>query len=234
MRTPVSLLCSVLFLVSCVPIPPPGNPSPQASAPAAPAKPIAAKPAAAKPSPAKPAPGAPTPPAPPPVAAAPPPPAPPPVAETPAASGERKAASEWTTNEAALQIIKKSEGLRLKAYNNGGQWLIGYGHSKGVTEGMTLTEAQADAFLREDARVCEASVARVVTVPVTRNEFSAMVSLCYNVGYGNFEKSSVVRLLNAGDRAGAAEAFLLWVKAGGQVVPHLVDRRNAERALFLS
>jgi lysozyme len=226
MQTRLWSLCGLLYLASCAPMPSPANvpPPPRASE-------RAALPAPVKPAAAETAREAPTAPAP--IAASAPAPQAP-AAEAPAAGGERKAASAWTTNEAALQIIKKSEGLRLKAYSNGGQWLIGYGHAKGVTAGMTITEAQADAFLREDVRVCEASAARVVTAPVTGNEFSAMVSLCYNVGYGNYEKSSVVRLLNAGDRAGAADAFLRWVKGGGKIIPHLVDRRNAERALFLS
>jgi lysozyme len=178
--------------------------------------------------------------APPPAKAPPPPPAqpaPPPTVQpppAPATIGERKPASEWTTNETGLALIKASEGLRLKAYNNGGQWLIGYGHAAGVTEGMTITAAQADAFLRDDVQMCEHSVAGAVTVPVTRNEFSAMVSFCFNVGNGNLIKSSIVSRLNAGDRQGAADAFLLWVKAGGKEVPILVDRRKAERALFLS
>ncbi|MFO1186519.1 MAG: lysozyme [Alphaproteobacteria bacterium] len=195
---------------------------------------MAEKPAPGKPVPAQP-PASPSAPTTPPAQPAPPPetaPAPPPAPQ--ASNGERKAASEWTTNEAGLQLIRDSEGLRLTAYNNGGQWLIGYGHSDGVTQGMTITKEQAEAFLRQDVRTCEHFVGQLVTVPVSQNEFSAMVSFCYNVGHGNFQKSSILSKLNAGDRQGAADAFLLWVKAGGKEVPHLVTRRQAERALFLS
>lgn len=200
--------------------------------PAKPATPMAEKPAPVTPAPAQP-------PAPPPEPASPQPAPPPEAAPTPApapqaSNGERRAASAWTTNDAGLQLIRESEGLRLTAYNNGGQWLIGYGHADGVTQGMTITKDEAEAYLRQDVRTCEHFVGQLVTVPVTQNEFSAMVSFCYNVGHGNFQKSSILSKLNAGDRQGAADAFLLWVKAGGKEVPHLVTRRQAERALFLS
>lgn len=157
-----------------------------------------------------------------------------PASEAPVSTGERKAASEWTINEAGLDLIRTSEGLRFSAYSNGGSWLIGYGHAEGVSQGMTISKDQADTFLRADVGLCEHSVGHVVRVAVTRNEFSAMVSFCFNVGNGNLTKSSIVARLNAGDRAGAADAFLMWVKAGGKDVPHLVQRRKAERALFLS
>ena len=156
-----------------------------------------------------------------------------PTSNTSAAS-QRQGASSWKTNEAGIALIKASEGLRLTAYSTGGKWLIGYGHTDGVREGMTITAAQADAFLREDMKLCESAVAGAVIVPVTQNEFSAMVSLCFNIGGQRFGKSSVVTRLNSGDRAGAADAFLNWVKAGGNPAPHLVKRREAERALFLT
>jgi lysozyme len=146
----------------------------------------------------------------------------------------RKPASQWSTNEAALQLIRDSEGLRLSAYSGGKQWLIGYGHSDGVTQGMTITKDQADTFLKQDVRGCEHTVRKSVNVDVSENEFGAMVSLCFSIGDGNFSKSAVVTKLNAGDRSGAADGFLAWVHAGGKVLPRLTDRRKAERALFLS
>lgn len=162
--------------------------------------------------------------------------APAPKVEQPPA-GERKPAPEWKTNAAALHIIEESEGLRLTAYRYAGQWLIGYGHSKDVKAGMTISQAQAEAFLKDDLRACEEAVAGAVTVPVTENEFGAMVSLCFNIGSQSFARSSVVRLLNPGNRAGAADAFLLWNKGtiGGvrQEIPHLTERRKKERNLFL-
>ncbi|MEZ5920434.1 MAG: lysozyme [Parvularculaceae bacterium] len=154
----------------------------------------------------------------------------------PAASSGRRAASEWRTNDAAIAIIKASEGLRLDAYQLGSQWLIGYGHAAGVTPSMRITEAQADQFLREDLRDFETSVAMIVTVPVTENEFGALVSLCYNLGAGKFATTTVVAALNKGDYIGAADAFLnharITVNGVKQQDPHLLERRKKERDLF--
>lgn len=158
----------------------------------------------------------------------------------PASAPEESAAlnPNLTINEAGLDIIKESEGLRLTAYWTGGQWLIGYGHSRTAKEGMTITEAEADALLREDVADAESAVRNLVKVPVNRNQFSAMVSLAYNLGGGGFSRSQVVERINAGDYAGAADAFLLHDRARveGELrsIPHLTERRKKERALFLS
>lgn len=149
------------------------------------------------------------------------------------AASDTRPASAWTTNDDGLLLIEKSEGLRLQAYASGGTWRIGYGHSTGVTKGQTITAEQATAYLRSDVRECEAALGGLVKVPVTQNGFSALVSLCFSTGAYALRKATVISRLNAGDLAGAADAFLLWVKAGGKPVPHLVTRRTAERALFL-
>jgi lysozyme len=147
-------------------------------------------------------------------------------------------ASQHFTNDRGIAIIKESEGLRLEAYSYAGQWLIGYGHSATAKSGMKITEAQAEDLLRQDLGVCEKAIADAVTVPVSANAFSAMASLCYNIGWQKFAASSVVKRLNAGDREGAADAFLMWTKGtinGERVsLPHLEVRRQRERALFLS
>jgi len=148
-------------------------------------------------------------------------------------SGEQRAAGSWTTNDDGLALIEKSEGLRLQAYNEGGTWRIGYGHSGGVTKGQSITEAQAIAYLRSDIHECEVALGRLVTVPVTQNEFSALVSLCYSTGAYALRKATVISRLDGGDRSGAADGFMMWVKAGGKADPLLVTRRTAERDLFL-
>lgn len=139
-------------------------------------------------------------------------------------------------NGAGLALIKASEGLELTPYNNGNGWYVGYGHAISGPGGA-ISEAQAEQYLRSDLAVCEDKVAASVTAPMTANEFSAMVSLCYNLGWQNFAASSVVRNFNAGDKRGAADAFLLYTKATidgvKQEVPHLRTRRDKERALFL-
>jgi len=137
-------------------------------------------------------------------------------------------------NDAGLQIIKESEGLRLEAYNLGGQWLIGYGHSGTARAGMTITEAEAEQLLRQDVRDAEDGVRARVLVPVNQNQFSAMVSLAYNLGVGGFGGSSVLEALNDGDYNEAADNFMNHNRAGGVPNEHLTHRREKERTLFLT
>lgn len=141
-------------------------------------------------------------------------------------------------NKEALALIKTYEGLMLKAYKDPvGIWTIGYGHTADAgppvpKAGMVLTKAGAEALLIKDLRAYEAAVHKAVKVPMTDNQFGALVSLCYNIGPGNFAKSTLVRKLNAGDINGAAAQFDVWVNAGGKRLQGLVNRRNAEQALF--
>jgi lysozyme len=144
------------------------------------------------------------------------------------------------TNKAGLDLIKSFEGLRLETYKcSAGVDTIGYGHTSmagepKVTPGMKITEAEAEEILARDLGKYEAAVDKAVTVEPTPNQFAAMVSLCYNIGPGNFAKSSVVRKLNAGDVDGAAQSFLMWNKAAGKVLAGLTRRREAEKKLFLT
>lgn len=138
------------------------------------------------------------------------------------------------TNEKGLTLIKRFEGLRLEAYQDVvGIWTIGYGHTRTAKPGMKITEREAEALLREDLREAERTVARLVQIPLSSNEFSALVSLVFNIGPGAFARSTVLRLLNKGDRTGAAEAFKMWNRAGGRIVAGLTNRREAEQRLFL-
>ena len=142
-------------------------------------------------------------------------------------------------NETGLAMIKSFEGLRLDAYRDPvGIWTIGYGHTRGVQPGMTITEPQATDFLRQDLAAAENFIGAVTAdVPTLGNQFSAMVSLCFNIGSGNFKSSSVLRFHRAQNPAPAADAFLLWDKGhvDGQLVvlPGLLRRRQAEKALYL-
>ena len=140
----------------------------------------------------------------------------------------------YNTNHTAVQIIKEEEQLRLEAYELGGLWLIGYGHLLLEGEKDAITEEEADVFLREDLHWCEEAIERYVKVPVTLNEFSAMVAFCYNVGSGKTRGSSIVKRVNQEDRTGAANAFLLWNRMNGVVMKALANRRARERTLFLT
>jgi lysozyme len=141
-------------------------------------------------------------------------------------------------NKDTIDLIKSYEGLRLNAYQDSvGVWTIGYGHTSAagnpaVTSGMKITNQQAEDMLRSDLRKYQAYVEAVVRVPVNDNQYGAMVSLCYNIGPGNFAKSTLVKKVNASDWRGAAEQFGVWNKAGGKVLAGLVRRRSAEAALF--
>ena len=145
------------------------------------------------------------------------------------------------TSDRGIALIKHHEGVRLAAYPDPGKgWAIptiGYGHTSAagppaVYKGMKITQAGADAILRQDLAKFERYVTDAVKVPLSQNEFDALVSFTFNLGPGNLRSSTLLKKLNAGDRAGAADEFLKWTKAGGKTLPGLVKRREAERALF--
>ncbi|MFP0401323.1 lysozyme [Acinetobacter nosocomialis] len=144
-----------------------------------------------------------------------------------------------TTSNAGLNLIKGFEGKRLNAYDDGvGVWTIGFGTIKypngvRVKKGDTCTEQQAETYLKNDLTKFEVAINKLVKVPLTQNQFDALVSLTYNIGSGAFNNSTLLKKLNKGDYQGAADQFLVWNKAGGKVMKGLVRRREAERALFL-
>lgn len=141
-------------------------------------------------------------------------------------------------NSAGLAIIKDREGLRLTAYrDSGGVLTIGYGHTSAagapaVKAGMTITKAEAETILSRDVAWAERAVAELVKVPLTENQFSALVSFTFNLGPDQVWDSTLLRKLNAGDYAGAAAQFDRWIYDNGKPQPGLVTRRRMERALF--
>ncbi|MBO5523436.1 MAG: glycoside hydrolase family protein [Roseburia sp.] len=141
----------------------------------------------------------------------------------------------FKTSQAGVNLIKSFEGCRLTAYqDSAGVWTIGYGHTSGVKKGMTITEAQAEAYLKGDLGTAENAVNGKVTYSIKQNQFDALVSFTYNVGSGNFGSSTLLKKLNQGDITGAANEFDKWNKAGGKVLEGLVRRRAAEKAMFLN
>lgn len=140
----------------------------------------------------------------------------------------------FDTNTQGITIIKEAETLQLKAYELGGLELIGYGHLMLEGEKDPITEHIAEQLLMTDLNWCEQALERYISVPLTHNEFSAVSAFCYNVGSAKTRGSSIVKRLNAGDRAGAANAFLLWNRMNGKVMKALADRRARERSLFLA
>src|SRR5690606_38970700 len=147
-----------------------------------------------------------------------------------------------TTSTTGVDHIKSFEGLRLKAYDDlqpnvnitnqnqvRGVLTIGYGHTKNVYVGQVIDETQAVAYLISDLTDAEFAVRSKVKVPLTQNQFDALVSFVYNVGSGNFGSSTLLRKLNQSDYKGAADEFLRWNRAGGQVLDGLTRRRESER-----
>ena len=139
-------------------------------------------------------------------------------------------------NDTGLKLLTNFEGCELTAYDDGvGVWTIGYGHTADVVRGMTITQAQAEEMLRQDLETFESYVTDLVTVDVNPDQFSALVCFCYNTGPGEdgFGGSTLLRLFNSGDFAGAAQQFLRWNKGGGEPMLGLTRRRLAEQALFV-
>jgi lysozyme len=141
------------------------------------------------------------------------------------------------TSPAGIALLCRFEGCRLTAYRDAATppvVTIGFGHTgAGVVLGQTITQARAEQLLAADLLRFETAVTNAVRVPLTQEQTDALISLAYNIGVGNLLKSTLLRKLNAGDVAGAADQFLVWTHAGAEVLPGLVKRRAAERALFL-
>lgn len=138
-------------------------------------------------------------------------------------------------SEAGLDLIKRFEGLRLTAYKcQAGVWTVGYGSTNGVHEGLKITQEQAEERLRQDCRIAEACVNDAVTVPLRQGQFDALVSFTFNLGNSAFRRSTLRRKVNAEDWEGAANEFMRWVYAGGKVSNGLMNRRIAEKAMFIS
>jgi lysozyme len=137
------------------------------------------------------------------------------------------------TNESGVDLIKQFEGLHLTPYLCPAKtWTIGYGHTRTVYAGQKITVEQADVLLDEDLLLFERAVARLVTVPLSNNQFSALVCFTFNVGAGNFEDSELLYLLNRGWYDQVPVQLLRWNRAKGEVLGGLSRRREAEGQLW--
>jgi lysozyme len=154
---------------------------------------------------------------------------------------------------AAIKMVKHHEGVRTRPYRCPALlWTVGVGHvidpshaavkyeerrSLQIPAGWdrTLTMDEVDAILAQDLARFERGVARLCPAAVNhQGQFDALVSFSFNVGLGALQRSSIRMRYNRGDIEGAADAFLMWTKAAGKVLPGLVKRRNDERSMFLS
>lgn len=129
-------------------------------------------------------------------------------------------------------LIKKFEGCELKAYKcPAGVWTIGYGHTYGVKKGDIITKEQAEHWLNNELEKFTSYLENLLTVEVTENQFAALLSFIYNLGYNNLKNSTLLRKINSGDIT-ASDEFLRWNKAGGVVLKGLIKRREEEKKLY--
>ena len=139
------------------------------------------------------------------------------------------------TSDKGIELIKSHEGRVLTAYKcPAGVWTIGYGHTADVSPGMVIDETRAEELLRSDLKTAETAVSRQ-NLNINQNQFDALVSFVFNVGPGNFERSTLMRKakLNENDHTIAGE-FAKWKYGGGRVLPGLVKRRKDEAELYFS
>ena len=143
-------------------------------------------------------------------------------------------------NDKGLEIIKRYEGCNLYVYPDPiGIWTIGYGSiysfdgNRVNRTHRTITEGEATGLLLRECRQAEGSIARLVRVPITSNQRSALISLVYNIGSGNFQASTMRMKLNRQDYIGAANEFWKWRRAGGRILRGLVRRRKSEEMLYV-
>ena len=144
-------------------------------------------------------------------------------------------------NEEGLAIIKHYEGCSLAVYRcPSGIPTIGYGSTfdldgnRITMDHKNITTDEAEAYLVRGLRTSENAVARLVTAPLdaNANQFSSLVSFCYNIGAGNFQASTLRMKLNRSDYFGAAGEFWKWRRGGGKILRGLVNRRREECLLF--
>lgn len=137
------------------------------------------------------------------------------------------------TSKNGLDLTRDHEGLRLQAYKcPAGVWTIGYGHTATAAGGMVITARQADELLERDITVAERAVLSH-GLTLNQNQFDALVSFVFNVGSGNFARSSLLRKVRANPNDPLiAGQFARWNKGGGRVLPGLVRRREDEADLY--
>lgn len=136
-------------------------------------------------------------------------------------------------SENAINLIKKFEGCRLQSYNcQGGVCTIGYGHTRNVKIGDVITYQEATKLLLEDIKEVEKDIKRLVKVPLTQNQYDALVSFVFNVGCGNFGSSTLLKLLNENKLQKASMQFCKWIYVRGNVSKGLKKRREKETKLF--
>ena len=137
------------------------------------------------------------------------------------------------TSNKGIELIKKHEGFRAKAYKcPADKWTIGYGHTLNVKSTDVITKEQGEYFLRKDVEHAEKEVNKH-NLDINQNQFDALVSFVFNLGVGNFSRSTLLRRIKAHPNdITIRREFARWVYAGGKVLPGLVTRRKEEADLY--
>ena len=132
-----------------------------------------------------------------------------------------------------VALIKKFEGCELEAYQcSANVWTIGYGHTKDVEKGDTITKEEAEQMLVDELHEYENYINKYVNVALSQNQFDALVSWVYNLGPANLTASTMLKVLNNGKYEEVPAQMKRWNKAGGKVLDGLVRRREAEALLY--
>jgi lysozyme len=137
-------------------------------------------------------------------------------------------------SQKCVDVVKSFEGFRTYAYLCPANiWTIGYGSTKNVKKGDTITKDEAEKLLLSELEDFSAKILPSITTNLNQNELDSLVSFSYNVGVSAFKNSTLLKKLNKGDKSGAAAEFLKWNKANGKELKGLTRRRQCERQLFL-
>ena len=132
-----------------------------------------------------------------------------------------------------IALIKKFEGCKLESYKcAAGVWTIGYGSTKLITQDMSITQDEAEKLLIKDIAEFEEFVLEASEMPLSQHQFDALVSWTFNLGGGNLNSSTMLKVLNTGDYENVPTQIKRWNKAGGKVLEGLIRRREAEALLF--
>lgn len=136
-------------------------------------------------------------------------------------------------SKTGIELLKHFEGCELKAYQDSvGVWTIGYGHTKGIYEGLEITQLEAEKMLQDELPEYEGYVTDKVVPMLQQHEYDALVCWVYNLGPTNLSSSTLLKRLNAGEFNDVPFQMKRWDKAGGQPLLGLTRRRNAEALLF--
>ena len=136
-------------------------------------------------------------------------------------------------SQEGIALIKKFEGCKLESYLCAANVpTIGYGSTKGIEMGMTISQERAEELFLEDLEVYEDAVNKAVELPLHQHQFDALVSWTFNLGGANLNASTMLKVLNQGAYEDVPAQMKRWNKAGGKVLEGLTRRRLAESLLF--